>query len=197
VADFSFVQESSDAVMEIHDDDPDQFELLLKYVYTYNYDGAAINTLAGGEKEKRLLIPLGLHALADKYDIPCISEPIAQDLRKSVVGIADDLLLRLLDAHYKTVASADGPVGEILASCVLEGARSLIDTAEYDRMVVSHPIFGADMALALKRDTIDAYCTSCSKYVVVRRDMRKHCNSAIVYCPYCKRHVPGLLGCEI
>jgi hypothetical protein len=55
--------------MEIHDDDLDDFEFLLKYIYTYTYNTNAIKELFKGDYTKRLLIPIGIYALADKYDV--------------------------------------------------------------------------------------------------------------------------------
>ncbi|KAF3009938.1 hypothetical protein E8E13_011078 [Curvularia kusanoi] len=156
-------KESHEAVMEIHDDDPDHFELLLKYVYTYSYDETAVDELSGGDTEKRLLIPIGIHAVADKYDIPCIAEAIAQDLRKRVSVIDDKLLNNLLDAHYATAAIAGGPVGEVLTAWVLKAGRTLTTTEKYKQQVISNPVFGADMALALSRDIINLGCGSCKK----------------------------------
>lgn len=176
--------------MEIHDDDPDQFEFLLKFYYTYNYDESAIERMAGGDATKRRLVPIGIHALADKYDIQCISNAIADDLRKLILDIDKESLRTLLDAHYATVAAADGPVGELLISHLLKGDRSFMHTTEYKQMLVSNPVFGADMALALERNIIDIQCrsTGCSKYFAVRRDMNKPSDRLSVYCPYCKSY---------
>ncbi|KAH6625363.1 hypothetical protein C7974DRAFT_280672, partial [Boeremia exigua] len=62
-------QEASQPVIEIHDDHPDHFEFLLKYIYTYEYDKAAIRKLAAGDAVNRVLIPIGIQAIADKYDV--------------------------------------------------------------------------------------------------------------------------------
>lgn len=50
----------------IHDDDPDHVELLLKYIYTYNYDKSAVDKLVAGDKAKCVLILIGINALANK-----------------------------------------------------------------------------------------------------------------------------------
>lgn len=172
--------------MEIHDDDPDHFELLLKYIYTYIYDEVAIDKLAGTDTKKRLLIPIGIHAIADKYDISCVADSVAQDMRKRVAVMDAKLLNTLLSAHYATVSAAGGPVGEVLTSWVLRDDRSFVHSEEYKQQVISNPVFGADMALALERDTIDVRCTNCRNSSVARRDVLRNRGATITYCPYCK-----------
>jgi hypothetical protein len=188
------MQESSENVMEIHDDDPDQFKFLLKYYYTYDYDEAAVDRMAGGKPERRLLIPIGIHALADKYDIQCICNAIADDLRKLITNIQHNSLRKLLDAHYATVAAADGPLGELLISHVLKGDRTFMHTTEYKQMLVSNPVFGAGMALALERNIMDIHCSSCFKHSIVRRDVHKPDRSGMtaISCSYCRAHVTSL-----
>ncbi|KAJ8108593.1 hypothetical protein OPT61_g8068 [Boeremia exigua] len=177
-------KEASDAVMEVHDDDPDHFEILLKCLYTYDYDKAAVDKLAAGSVNKRVLVPIGVHALADKYDVPCIQKVIADDLRSHLSPGTLKKLKCAIGAHYKTMMVAGGPVGALLASVLLEGQRGFMHTPEYQQLVMSNPTFGADMALGLARDTVDCRCSSCSKDFVLRRDVlgleRKW-----VHCPYC------------
>jgi hypothetical protein len=186
------MKESYESVMEIHDDDPDHFELLLKYVYTYSYDTDAINKLSGEDRTKRLLIPIGVHALADKYDLSCIRGPIAEDLRGMANSVDYKMFPALLSAYYSTAVAVRGPVGEILTSWALNNHRSFVHTEAYKQMVASNHVFGADMALALERDTYDIFCSSCLLHVVVRHEKKNlHAN---VYCPWCKRTVGNHKG---
>lgn len=56
-------------MIELHDDDPDHFEFLPKSIYHDEYDIEAVEKLAGTEaanKEKRILVPIGIYAVADK-----------------------------------------------------------------------------------------------------------------------------------
>ena len=170
--------------MEIHDNEPDQFEFLLKYLYTYYYDGAAIDKLSEGDKTKRMLFIIGLHALMEKYDIPCISDHIVLDLHEQMKlhdTIEDNSLQALLSAHYNIAVAVGGAMGRALADCVLQGDRSFTGTKEYEEMVVSNPIFGADMALALERDSCVSYCPYCASYFSAS-DKGWH---SVAYCPYC------------
>jgi hypothetical protein len=58
-------QEATEPVIEIHEDDPEQFEVMLKYLYTNKYESPDGTT----ELARRFLILIGVHTLADKYDV--------------------------------------------------------------------------------------------------------------------------------
>jgi hypothetical protein len=59
-------------------------------------------------------------------------------------------------------------------------------------MVALNHIFGADMALALERDTYDLYCSTCHAHVAVRKEkMRLYGN---IYCTWCKRTLESHRG---
>ena len=186
VADFG--QEATESVMEIHDDDPDQFEFMLKYLYTCYYDSAAIDKLSGGNETKRILFIIGLHALMEKYDILCIRDDIFMDLHEQM-GLhdpADDNSLQaLLSAHYNIAVAVGGSMGRSLTDYVLQCNRSFTRTADYEDMVVSNPIFGADMALALKRDSLVSYCPHCGSHFSAGYDGWR-CK---VHCPCCGEQV--------
>lgn len=168
--------------MEIHDDDPDQFEFLLKFYYTHDYDDVALDNMADGDIEKRLLLPIGIHALADKYDIQSICNAIVDDLCTFVNDIDGSFLRKMLDAHYATVPAAGGPLGKFLTTHLLGNERSFMDTTVYTQMIVSNTVFGADMALAHKRNIINMSCDGCCGDFIMRHDIVK----TSVHCPYCK-----------
>jgi hypothetical protein len=63
------LQETTEPVTEIHDDDPEHFEVMLKYFYTKKYKSPdEISELV-----RRFLFPIGVHALADKYNVEGLS----------------------------------------------------------------------------------------------------------------------------
>jgi hypothetical protein len=66
--------------MEFHDDEPDQFELALKFIYTPDYDRSIIETMVGDDKTQRILIAIGLYQIADKYDITRLYAPTVDDV---------------------------------------------------------------------------------------------------------------------
>lgn len=133
-----------------------------------------------------MLIPVGIHAVADKYDVPCIYAAIAEDLRGRLEAEPESTLKIIIEAHYRTMMVAGGPVGELLASAVLKGDRKFMHTEEYRQLVLSNVAFGADMALALERDTVDQRCQFCSSNFTVRRDMMRRRIGKVAYCSYCQ-----------
>ncbi|KAF3009939.1 hypothetical protein E8E13_011083 [Curvularia kusanoi] len=149
----SYAKESSESVVEICDDDPDLFELLLKYMYGVDYR-KAINDLSGGDEQKHLFSAIALSRLVDKYDILSIQEDIAQDLANVIdpESVDNDLLRKLLITHYQNVVVPGGPVGKKLTSLVSERGRTkFVALSKFVDLVRLYPIFGADIALAVER----------------------------------------------
>jgi hypothetical protein len=67
--------------MELHDDDAEHFEFALRLMYTQDYDQVAIEKLELAKDEIGLAaFPLGIHTIADKYDIKCLIRPAIDDL---------------------------------------------------------------------------------------------------------------------
>lgn len=53
--------------MELHDDDPDHFEGVLKFIYTQDYDPATIPSNSNALQKIQFM--LGLYKVADKYNV--------------------------------------------------------------------------------------------------------------------------------
>jgi hypothetical protein len=158
--------------MELHDDNLDHFEFALKFMYTQHYDKDIIEILAGGDKTKRVLIPIGIHAVADKYDIARLYEPAAKDFVspfKTTPDLDNSLIKAVVHANYSSAARSDTAIGKSIGSIVLERYRRFVKTDEFDCLVRSYPVFGADITLCCKRDCIalfdipPARCSSCTR----------------------------------
>ncbi|KAJ4364906.1 hypothetical protein N0V95_000552 [Ascochyta clinopodiicola] len=161
-------KEATTQVIELHDDDPDHFEFILKYIYTYRYDTGTIVKLAADDLKKRVMIPISVHAVADKYDVPRIYGPITIDIRSQLNTYAFELIKTAISAHYASVTSVGGLMGKTFSSILLESQRKFTDTPEYRELVISNPAFGADMALALAQDTINwQYSTAQTSILLV------------------------------
>ncbi|KZM22069.1 uncharacterized protein EKO05_0007858 [Ascochyta rabiei] len=185
----TLIQEAGTQVIELHDDDPDHFEFLLKYIYTYQYDTDTIIKLAMDDPERRVTIPISVYAVADKYDVPRIYDPITADVRSQLNIDAFELLEAAISTHYASVASVGGPLGKLFASILLEGQRKFTDTPAYRELVFSNPVFGADMALALAHDMVNSKCPSCMVSSVVRSDVYLKKPNATVRCQTCTYQV--------
>lgn len=135
--------------MTLHDDDAEHFEFFLKFMYTHHYDTDAIVKLAAGDKNRRVSIPAEIHAVADKYDMPLLLEPIAKDVEELLAGedpCTLDLIKTLIPAYYKTVSNVGSPLGKILVSKIQTKYDGFFSTDQFASLVKGYPIFGADVA---------------------------------------------------
>ncbi|KAH6881990.1 hypothetical protein BKA58DRAFT_11610 [Alternaria rosae] len=76
--------------MELHEDDPEHFEFLLKFIYTGAYNKQEITKLAADDRSKRVLIPIGVHAVADKYNVAKLYEPAAENVKAVLLEAVKD-----------------------------------------------------------------------------------------------------------
>ncbi|KAG9204252.1 hypothetical protein G6514_001325 [Epicoccum nigrum] len=106
-------REASQATMEIHDDDPDHFEFIFKYMYTHCYDIAAIETLAAGHR---------IYLVADKYNMPSFLFRETVSESKNILYHDDytlDELLSLVPLYYGMISEAAHPFGTLLVEQIL------------------------------------------------------------------------------
>ena len=153
--------------MEIHDDDPDDFEFVLKFIYTEDYDKDTIEKMSNGDKAKRMSIPLGIYAIADKYGIKRLYAPAADDVLTTLESIPaheiHDMLLVVVHTHYETILDANTPIGKMLVSFILDKGREIMTSDEFRISMEAFPIFAADVALGLSREGFFNYKpTRCS-----------------------------------
>jgi hypothetical protein len=110
---------------------------------------------AAGDKVKRVLMPVGVYAVADKYDIPKIYEAAADDVRDVLTSTDDgefDVLRAAIYAHYGSGANVDGIMGKLITSVAIQDREDFMETADFERVMQSYPMFGADVALYLFRE---------------------------------------------
>lgn len=169
--------------MTLHDDDAEHFEFFLKFMYTHHYDTDAIVKLAAGDKNRRVSIPSEIHAVADKYDMPLLLEPIAKDVEELLAGEVPctlDLIKTLIPAYYKAVSSVGSPLGEIFASKIKTKFDPFCDSVQFSGLVKAYPVFGADMTFFQVANTFQWNCTNCrhlnyTNLARLRKDKRSYC----------------------
>lgn len=185
-------------MIALYDDDPDQFELLLKYIYTYQYNTNALDKRFARDKVMRVKFAVQLYGVADKYEVPNIYAAITEDVGNLLLAEKNDtfkLLNAAIHTYYQYTSKVDGPMGKMLVSFILKGHRAFIEAPDYIKVVTSQPFFGADMALALARDTINLRCFNCTAYSSIRRDVRNEQGKGdTVYCSFCKKPLPVAHG---
>ncbi|KAI4624429.1 hypothetical protein J4E83_004103 [Alternaria metachromatica] len=187
------LKEASEGIMELHEDDPEHFEFLLKFMYTGEYDKNEIAKLAGDDKGKRVLVPIGVHAIADKYDVAKLYEPAAEDVKAVLMEASkgQDMLITAIHAHYGTEVNVDGAMGRLITSVVFEKYRNLVKTKDFEQLLLAHPTFAADVALNSQRNNVlsgptFARCINCGNQTVDVAGMRRAKNTYFS-CPQCTR----------
>jgi hypothetical protein len=147
--------------MEIYDDDPDNFEFVLKFIYTEDYNKDAIVKMSNGDKAKRISIPLGIYAIADKYDIKRLYAPAIDDILTNLESIPvheiHGMLPVVVHTPYETIPSANTPIGKMLVSFLLNKGRDTMASDDFLASMESFPVFAADVALGLFREGLFKY----------------------------------------
>ncbi|RYN44530.1 hypothetical protein AA0114_g9949 [Alternaria tenuissima] len=186
-------KEASESTIELHEDKPEYFDFLLKFIYTGIYDKDEIVRLAGSDDCKCVLIPIGIYAVADKYDVAQIYEPAAEDIKAVLMNAVKDrkdILTTSIKAHYGTEVKADGPMGRLITAVIFEHHNDLLDTEDFETWLLAYPTFAADVALHFQRGKIGgkdrAKCVKCLKKIV-EIDVMGKINHAF-FCPYCCSH---------
>ncbi|KAB2110314.1 hypothetical protein AG0111_0g1018 [Alternaria gaisen] len=184
-------KEASESTIELHEDKPEYFEFLLKFIYTGIYDKDEIVRLAGSDDCKRVLIPIGIYAVTDKYDVAQIYEPAAEDVKAVLMNAAKDrkdILTTCIKTHYGTEVKADGSMGRLITAVIFEQYNNLRNTEDFEKWLLAYPIFAADVALHSQRGKMleekrRARCSSCTKNIVEVDVMREISTSFT--CPHC------------
>ena len=148
-------QEAADAVLELHDDDPEHFDYFLKFIYNSDYDYDAPEKLADGDPAKLAAILVGLHALVDKYDVPKICFILKLSLKSSLDMHGGDnesalsrAAVRARYGHYSEVKPA---IGKLKTSAVLSHNQKFYNTPICERLMQEYPAFAADIAFTARR----------------------------------------------
>jgi hypothetical protein len=146
-------------VIELHDDVPEHFEIALRFLYTQRYDEEVVSNLAANDNVKGILIPIGVHFIADKYDIDLLAEPIAEDLKVKLGSSTDrKTYTTAIQRFYAACSNAGNPVGKTISKAVMDHQPQYLSTAEFRSLMEEFPYFGADIALDMhRRDTINIH----------------------------------------
>lgn len=119
-------------------------------MYTLKFDSGFVYNLVKGDKTQYYLIAFGICAIAEKYDIEWMHEPIADSLEKQIgCNFRRTELKNFINAYYQSCVRVDTPVGKVLASLVLERHHwfTTPDSTAYTTLLKRHPAFSADMAI--------------------------------------------------
>jgi hypothetical protein len=159
-------QEASDETIELHEDNPGHFRIMLEYIYTHQYVYEAPSEAT--DLEKRFPIPIGLHTLADKYDVEGLAQQAVSLFSCSCWNctcepISDEECEQIVKAHYDHSVTVDSVMGKAIASYILEKMRPFMYDDKFDLLVYTYPFLGADIVFAEKRRVWLSECTRAHK----------------------------------
>jgi hypothetical protein len=133
----------------MHEDDPEHFEVMLKYLYTNRYESPEGTT----ELARRFLIPIGVHTLADKYDIEGLGMLAVNNFGLnnnndlSDYELDEEELKAVIEAHYSVCAAVDSALGNCIAEFVLRYYGEFMQRASFQALVAKYPVIAVDILL--------------------------------------------------
>ncbi|KAF2658687.1 hypothetical protein K491DRAFT_253812 [Lophiostoma macrostomum CBS 122681] len=143
--------------VELHDDDPTSFQVLLKLIYGQH---SALNRSSSQEDpdpamsvidavDSKILSLVRVYALADKYEVNDVREVICDALPGlySPFGKAPWIAV-----HYDGCAEYDGMMGRALCELLLKKKKTFfVQSKTCEQLARMYPGFAADMFLACRR----------------------------------------------
>jgi hypothetical protein len=158
-------QEASNPIIELHDDDPVYFEIMLKFCYTLEWEALPRGDLDFSDEffENRFFAPIGVYALADKYDIPDMRVCAARAFPNPGQGIYEiDVYKRIVGAHYEQCVDRTCQMGCKIAALLIEHSRyhhdrnsrqAFILSEDFEKVAKKYPNLSTDLVFqCLKGD---------------------------------------------
>ncbi|CAN9203102.1 unnamed protein product [Alternaria sp. RS040] len=155
-------KEASEQTIEVLDDDPKKFELMLKFVYTMDLPTPSRSSSCHIEAlvEHNIMVPIGVHILADKYEITPLlhytCDQVARAMRIHGKSLEADHIAAIVAAYYDSCSRAQSTMGITIAQGIDKHVGSWISRSQmhpdtsFDSMVKKYGFFAADLVLALK-----------------------------------------------
>ncbi|KAF2123008.1 BTB/POZ protein [Lophiotrema nucula] len=185
-------KEATEPTMELHDDDPELFEIMLKFVYTGIYNMNEINNIFHNDISKNVLVPVRLSILADKYDINGILPPAAEHalskLRALSMGNFGSIKA-CIECLYGACVQPNTAIGQsIVAAMLKHGKGSTKWGQELEPMILRYPILGADIALHQnKQELLNVQKRKCLECHGVSLFMKNYTAMVWAKCPQCRQ----------
>jgi len=154
-------QEASQNTIEVLDDDPQNFELMLKFIYTMDLVPLQTDRPTPALKLKLdILDPIGVYILADKYEvIPLLVRTCSQvkDAMATHSGILNgNVINQIITAYYDRCPRVQSSMGITIAQGLDIHAGSWISGAKgsakhsFEQTVKDYGCFATDLLLALR-----------------------------------------------
>jgi hypothetical protein len=140
--------------MELHDDDPDHFEFVLKFIYDQDYDRHTIDSVPGNSNElNKINFMLGLYKVADKYDVRRLPLPTVAHLQEVLNTVrASATLVSIVGKFYDFCLVPQHAAGKVIASTIISSCRSFVRSRDFTGLLASYPVFASDIALEYHKE---------------------------------------------
>lgn len=144
-------KEATEKVIELHDDDADHFEFMLKYFYTVDMESVSLGFL------DMLIKTFGLYTIADKYGCEGLGKLAVDEFEEHMADtpltITVDMCELMIEDHYDDCVKSDCAMGKAIATCFLKNAFNPEDSTKLASLAYKYPGLGRDLVLVcLERD---------------------------------------------
>lgn len=154
-------------MIELHEDDPKIFELLLRYLYAGRHDVTAATRAASSQVEG-LNTLFELSIMADKYAVRNIEDEIFNYAILCLKAEANDqheILQKVAEAYCSSVSNSNRYRAKKIVEIALQPPRNLLTSTAFGTIVESQPLFGAEVASALVKTAMT--CVSCCTVTIM------------------------------
>jgi hypothetical protein len=131
------------------------------YLYTHEYELPSDIS----DFEKQFLIPIGVHALADKYEVTGLAGHAAKAFGDSCAhwpcdckALGAEQSRQMVEAHYQHCAQVDSLMGKAISDYIIRVTNSFMHSDVFVTLIHEYPVLGADIFLALKRNLCLGKC---------------------------------------
>lgn len=158
-------QEANSEIIELHDDDPVYFEVLLRYLYEHKWNTTVANRKVHDYSPDtfpaKAFTPIGVYALADKYEVEelkaCavgqLPDPRLRDSRAYAPGVSQsEQSCDVLEAHYSHCISPNCAMGRRLCHIVIRRRDGVAKEKGIEDLAVKYPALAADMYFAAREN---------------------------------------------
>jgi len=158
----SLIKEAMSEAIDVHGDDPIYFELLLRYLYEHEWNIKVAETKNNGIAKTTFpadaLTPIGVYALADKYDTEGLKKCAVEQMpslsmwtypdRQPSTHVAQTR--EVIEAHYSQCVSIDCAMGRKICESIIQALSSACRANETEALARKYPAMAADMYFAAR-----------------------------------------------
>jgi hypothetical protein len=142
--------------MELHDDDPDHFEFVLKFIYTLNVNANDVKFRTNDTRKTKDVVKeglrqvqfiLGVYIVTDKDNIEPLLPHIANHLKDFLAARPlTQYLEPIIEKYYGVYSAPNSAAGQAIASSVIHIFSGYAKSSEFANLPRKYPIFAADIA---------------------------------------------------